>query len=114
MSDVEWRDFTTHLLTKLPDVLAVVVSDRMLSRLHAIFENVETAKDAVMEAAKDSANLIVEGAVEVLQAYGEGQHVPIVQSRGVNAEHDAMVAELAAALTVPRLKDEETGRLFED
>lgn len=114
MDEADWRGFTTHFLTRLPDVLKVVVSQKMLERLQAILENVDTAKDAVMDAARDSADLIVEAAVEVLQACGEGDGVPAIQTRGLNAEHDAMVAELAAALTVPRLKDEETGRLFED
>lgn len=114
MNEAEWRGFTTHFLTRLPDVLQVVVSEKMLERLQRIMQNVDTAKDAVMDAAKDSADLIVEAALEVLQACGEGANIPTVQTRGVNAEHDAIVAELAAALTVPRLKDEEAGNLFED
>ena len=114
MDEAAWRGFTTNFLTRLPAVLKVVVGERMLERLQAILENVDTAKDAVMDAAKDSADLIVEAALEVLQACGEGNGIPTVQSRGFDDEHDAMVEKLAAVFTVPRLKNEETGNLFED
>lgn len=114
MNEADWRGFTTNFLTKLPAVLKVVVSQKMLERLQAILENVDTAKDAVMDAAQDSADLVIEAALDVLQAYGEGNGVPVVQSRGFDDEHDAMVEKLAAVFRPSRLKDEETGNLFED
>lgn len=113
MNADDWRGFVTTFFSKLPQLMMVVTGDAMHTRLSQIIENVDNAKDAVMEAARESADLLVESVVEVLSVYGEGQEIPVVATRGLNAEHDAIVAEIAAALMRPRLKDEETGSLFE-